>query len=297
MLPQKTMLSQQLTERTYWDSVHRGSGGGHPEAASTALDTSAGKRLKILIKRVLGPAFTEAIGNYDDYLLWNIILPRFLKDRAGQSVVEIGSAPGDFLVAVHQRFGLIPYGIEYSPVGAELNRRAFENSGLDPDHVIEADVLAPEAHTQYREFFDVVVSRGFIEHFTDPAEVIARHLSLLKPRGLLIVGIPNLRGMNRLLSLIFDRQVVAMHNLNIMTRDRLAALFPNDLVTPLFCNYYGTFNIRLISARPTSSLRFLLALCWKIQPALNVTFRFLFGQRGAESRWFSSNLLFVGIKL
>ncbi|MGH8372258.1 MAG: class I SAM-dependent methyltransferase [Gammaproteobacteria bacterium] len=295
MLVQKTSSAQKLTERTYWDTVYRGSD-GHPEIASAGSDVSIGKRLKTGIKGILGPRFTQALGNYDDYLLWDVILPRFLENRTGQSVVEIGSAPGDFLVALHQRFGLVPYGIEYSPIGADLNRRTFTEAGLNPNHVVEADVLAPDTCTKYQEFFDVVVSRGFIEHFTDPADVIARHLDLLKPGGLLIVGIPNLRGLNYLLSSIFDRHVVAMHNLTIMTRDHLAALFPDNLVMPAFCNYYGTFNVRLISARPTSPLRVVLTLCHKVQPVLNLTFRCLFGRHGAESRWFSSNLLFIGIK-
>lgn len=295
MSKQNVTSAHRLTERNYWDTVYRGSE-GHPEAAPFDLDTSIGRRLKTRIKRILGPAFIDALRNYDDYLLWEVILPRFLQKRPGQSAVEIGSAPGDFLVELHRRFGLVPYGIEYSPVGADLNRRSFGSAGLDPKRVIEADVLAPATHAQYREFFDVVLSRGFIEHFADPTDVIARHLDLLKPGGLLIVGIPNLRGLNLLLSSIFDRQVVAIHNLDIMTRGRFAALFPDDFITPLFCDYYGTFNFRLINTRPTSSLRPVLAICHKIQPLLNLIFRGLFGRRGAESRWFSSNLLFIGIK-
>lgn len=295
MPKQSATSAQRLTERNYWDTVYRGSE-GHPEAAPVDLDTSISRRLKTWVKGILGPAFTDALRNYDDYLLWEVILPRFLQQRAGQSAVEIGSAPGDFLVALHRHFGIVPYGIEYSPVGADLNRRSFSSAGLDPQRVIEADVLASDTRTQYREFFDVVLSRGFIEHFKDPADVIARHLDLLKPGGLLIVGIPNLRGLNLLLSSIFDRQVVAIHNLDIMTRERFATLFPGDLVTPLFCDYYGMFNFRLINTRPTSPRRFALSLCHKIQPLLNLTFHGLFGRRGAESRWFSSNLLFVGIK-
>lgn len=295
MSKQNAASAQRLTERNYWDTVYRGSE-GHTEAAPVDLDTSIGRRLKTWVKGILGPAFIDALRNYDDYLLWEVILPRFLQQRAGQSAVEIGSAPGDFLVALHRRFGIVPYGIEYSPVGADLNRRSFSSAGLDPLRVIEADVLASATRTQYREFFDVVLSRGFIEHFKDPKDVIARHLELLKPGGLLIVGIPNLRGLNLLLSSIFDRQVVAIHNLDIMTRERFAALFPDDLVTPVFCDYYGTFNLRLINTRPTSPWRFALSLCHKIQPLLNLTFRGLFGRRGAESRWFSSHLLFVGIK-
>ena len=51
--------------------------------------------------------------------------------------------------------------------------------------------------------FDVVMSRGFIEHFDEPSSVVDRHLDLLKPGGLLVVSIPNLRGVNGLLTRFF----------------------------------------------------------------------------------------------
>lgn len=282
-----------LSERSYWDTIY-GNPAVHHE--TTEASASIGKPLRSRLKRILGPAFIRAMGNYDDHLLWEAILPKFLENRAGQSIVEIGSAPGEFLVAAHQRFGLVPYGIEYSPIGADLNRQVFRTAHLDPHHIIEQDFFSPETHTRYRESFDVVISRGFIEHFTDPADVVAKHLNLLKPGGLLIVSIPNLSGLNFLLLWIFDRQLMAMHNLDIMSCRSFAALFPSGLVTPLFCNYYGTFNLRLINTRPDAVLRVILTLCWKLQPALNVAFHGLFGRRGAEMRWFSPNLLFVGVK-
>jgi 2-polyprenyl-3-methyl-5-hydroxy-6-metoxy-1,4-benzoquinol methylase len=42
-----------------------------------------------------------------------------------------------------------------------------------------------------------LVSWGLIEHFTDTESVISAHVNLLKPGGILIVSIPNLRGFNR----------------------------------------------------------------------------------------------------
>jgi 2-polyprenyl-3-methyl-5-hydroxy-6-metoxy-1,4-benzoquinol methylase len=70
----------------------------------------------------------------------------------GAKVVEVGSAPGEHLVRLKQRFGLTP-----------------------------------------REAFDVVLSGGFIEHFTDVAAIVQKHLQLLKPGGRLVVMIPNLK--------------------------------------------------------------------------------------------------------
>lgn len=64
---------------------------------------------------------------------------------------------------------------EYSPVGAKLNRENFKDWGLNPEHVIESDFFADDFQSAYRAQFDVVISRGFIEHFTSLQPVIDAH--------------------------------------------------------------------------------------------------------------------------
>ena len=276
---------RRLTDDGYWDGVH-----------ATEAQAWSGTRLRSRLKARLGPRLRESMRAYEDYLLWDVILPPYLEGRRGQAAVEIGSAPGSFLTQLHERFGLVPYGIEYSPPGAELNRRLFASHGIDPGNVIEADFFDPGLHQRHRERFDVVLSRGFIEHFADPEGAVRKHLDLLRPGGLLMVSVPNLRGLNLALAWLLHREVVAMHNLEIMARPRFAALFPADLVEPLFCGYYGTFSFCLFNVRPGSLMRLPLAAGLKAQVALNALFRGLLKDRGAESAWFSPNLLFVGIK-
>jgi SAM-dependent methyltransferase len=181
-------------------------------------------------------------------------------------------------------------------VGADLNRKLFAAHGADPANVIQADFFDPALQERYRGWFDVVVSRGFIEHFHDVEDVIRKHLNLLRSGGLLVVAIPNLRGINKPLSALFHREALAMHNQNIMTRERFASLFPSEQAERLFCGYYGTFSFYLFSAPPGSPMRVLLAACMKVQPVLNSLFRLLLEERGAESRWFSPTLLFLGVK-
>src|SRR5437899_107862 len=128
------LSKHRLTDEVYWDGVH---------AVEEEAWTSAGTRVKARLKTLLGPHLLESMRAYDDYLLWNVILPPHLEDRRGATAVEIGSAPGSFLAQLHDRFGLVPYGIEYSPPGAELNRRVFASHGIDPGHVIQADFFDP----------------------------------------------------------------------------------------------------------------------------------------------------------
>jgi SAM-dependent methyltransferase len=292
--------NQRLTEVGYWDGVHAGE-----DQVWTQSQVAPGREpgpalarahLKSGLKKLLGARLLASMRAYDHYLLWEVILPMYLGGRPGAKVMEIGSAPGEFLVRLNERFGLVPYGIEYSPRGAELNRRLFATHGLDPDNVIQADFFAPEVHERYRGSFDVVLSRGFIEHFRDVEDVVGKHLNLVRQGGLLVVIIPNLRGVNLALSWLFHREVVAMHNLDIMARDRFAALFPGDQVEPLFCDYFGTFSFYLFNTRPGSLMRLPLAACTRAQLLLNALFRLVLKDRGGDSPWFSPNLLFVGVK-
>ncbi len=90
---------------------------------------------------------------YSDYLLWDVIFPRYLPRREGLKVVEIGSAPGDTLVRLKETFSFIPYGVEYSPQGAELNRKTFREHNIDASNVIEADFFLRISGTDTRNIF------------------------------------------------------------------------------------------------------------------------------------------------
>jgi SAM-dependent methyltransferase len=138
------------------------------------------------------------------------------------------------------------------------------------------------------------MSRGFIEHFDDPHEVVKRHVDLLKPGGYLIVSIPNKRGVNRLLAQLFNRRGLAMHNLDIMRLDTFRHLFDIPSLHTLHCGYLGVFSFRQFNTPKRSPLRFLLSFCQFIQYGLNGLYRLLFPRLGPESAWFSPYLLYIG---
>jgi 2-polyprenyl-3-methyl-5-hydroxy-6-metoxy-1,4-benzoquinol methylase len=281
---------QSLTRREHWDAVHDSERvvAERPRAAERS-----GWRRRV--KSLLGPGFRDAMGSYDDHQIWQGIYRKYMP-AAGASVVEIGSAPGEHLVKLNEAFGLVPYGIEYSASGVEVNQATFRAGGIDPANVIEMDFFSDECLERYRDSFDVVVSRGFIEHFEDAASVVDRHLALLKPGGLLIVSIPNLQGVNRALTRLFHKELIPMHNLEIMSMRAFERLFDHRKVKPLVCSYVGTFSFYLFNTPEGSRLAPLLRACMKAQTGLNVLFRTLLGDRGFENRFTSPQLIFAGIK-
>jgi SAM-dependent methyltransferase len=216
----------------------------------------------------------------------------------GARVLEVGSAPGDVLVEFARRMGVVPFGVEYSAEGVDVNRRLFKAHGLNADNVIHADLFDEEFQREYRGAFDIVYSGGFIEHFSSPGEAVDRHLNLLADGGYLVIAIPNLRGLNYALARLFSRRLIAIHNLTIMKRREFRRLFDDPRLMPLACRYYGTFSLSLFSdeARPAAAAQKALALLEHAQPMLNLAFRRLFGDRGAESSWTSPALIYIGRK-
>ena len=275
-----------LSDKQYWDSVHSQQGSDRKEVPLR-------NRLKDLARKILGQ---RSLRYYSDYLFWDVILPRYLPRQEGLKALEIGSAPGDMLVRLKETFGFVPYGVEYSKEGAELNRKIFSEHNIDPSNVIEADFFSENFQERYEGHFDIVLSFGFIEHFTDVEDVISRHIKVLAKGGHLVVAIPNLRGFNYFLGCVFNRKILKMHNIGIMQKKVFCGLFDSKLLEEKFCNHYGTFDFGMFNTEQDSPLRFLLGFCKMWQAVFNAVFPRLFGDKGLESGFFSPYLLFIGVK-
>lgn len=140
------------------------------------------------------------------------VIDRFAASSSPLSVLEIGGAPGGYLVHLWRRFGHRVSVLDNSPVGVELSQLNFELLGV-PGTVYEGDLFTS---TERTERFDIVYSLGLIEHFDDTAAVVAAHLRYLKPGGTLIVGCPNFRGINFTLLRRLSPSLLSWHNLEAM---------------------------------------------------------------------------------
>lgn len=171
-------------------------------------------------------------------------LRTLLRDARGE-VLEIGCAPGRWLAFVSREFGLAVSGIEFTADGAAATRRNLELLGVQQADIREGDFLTVTPSPRY----EVVVSFGFVEHFTDVEAVIARHAAWVRPGGLLIIGVPNFRGVHGWLQKALDPEVLAHHNLAIMDVDRLAEIGPPSGLVTESVEYLGSLEPSLPIAR------------------------------------------------
>ncbi len=128
----------------------------------------------------------------------------------GASVVEVGCAPAKWLGFYAERFGAYVEGIEYSEKGAKLSQDNLDMLG------VQGRIVHDDFFTTDPQIYDLVVSLGFIEHFEDLDSAFARHLDFVAPEGRLLIGVPNFRGVNRLLQRWADPSYLALHNLRAM---------------------------------------------------------------------------------
>jgi len=127
--------------------------------------------------------------------------------------IEIGGFPGTFCVYFNQQFNLnvtlLDFYINKSVIEQLEDINHLQRGTI---HCIESDFFDFKSEQQY----DVVFSSGFIEHFKDTKDVIDRHIELLSEKGVLLILLPNFRGLNGWLNKIFNKSGYEAHNINSM---------------------------------------------------------------------------------
>ncbi len=109
--------------------------------------------------------------------------PRFGKPG---NILDVGCGSGWFLRGMRAQ-GWNAYGVEVNPAAARMGK---EKEGLDI-------FCGPLQGAGFEEdFFDYVRLNHSFEHMTSPHETLAEIRRILKPTGKLMIGVPNVDGLN-----------------------------------------------------------------------------------------------------
>ena len=154
-------------------------------------------------------------------------------DLGGHELLEVGCGRSRRLPYFAKEFGFSVTGIDYSPIGCDQARSILEKSGVR-GRIVMSDFSTPP--DDMLEAFDVVVSFGVVEHFSDTASCVAELSKFLKPGGLMITEIPNYVGLigwlqKRLCRSIFDVHVP-------LDRESLKAAHEQAGLLVLSCKYF-----------------------------------------------------------
>ena len=154
-----------------------------------------------------------------------------LLDTAPGCVLEIGCGGGANLSELKRRYPACrTVGVELQPEAAAV---ALRHHAVD--EVRSGDILDAAAVDFADASFDVIVMSHVLEHFSEPARVIARALPWLAPQGRLLVALPNVRHVSVLLELFWrgdfryrDAGILDATHLRFFTRKSALRFFQHN---------------------------------------------------------------------
>lgn len=130
----------------------------------------------------------------------------------GKSVIEIGAGDSQWLPYLAKKYpGARFTGLDYSKAGCEkLAERAAAISETTTIDIYHQDMFAMESELHGK--FDLVLSFGVVEHFTELPHALSAKQKYLKDQGLMFLLIPNMAGLLGYLTKLFNREIYEMHN-------------------------------------------------------------------------------------
>lgn len=167
------------------------------------------------------------------------------KHKAGGKLIDVGCAHGVFLSSIRDFGSWEVWGVEINPEASQYARQEFS---LD----VYTGTLE-EAGFPAR-FFDVVTLWDVLEHLPDPIGSLQEIHRILKPDGILVVGVPNVKSV--------DARIFGKYWIGLDLPRHLYVFSPQTLEQVLNRTSFAVVDIQYVSGSHYSflqSLRFVLA--------------------------------------
>lgn len=265
------MTEERLSKKKHWQNIHKKN--------DNLVNTLSNSKI---------------FQGYYHFALFRII--RKFWDGSFKNFIEIGCAPGNYLVKFKREFGVDAFGVDYEEEGCAKTIRNVARYGIPKENIILADFFDENFLSANREKFDVVFSAGFIEHFRQPENMVKKQASLLAKNGLLISIIPNARYLIELLS---DKKTISLHNQSIMNPQAFRKLFASDDLDVKYCGYFGgLFNFGIFGQKKSLAKAVFRAMFLIQRLTLDNFEKIYFAATGRDltSRYSSPSLLCIARK-
>ena len=173
----------------------------------------------------------------------------------GTRSLEIGCAQSYWLPHFGRAYGFAVAGLDYSAIGCERSRALLAREGVAGE-VVQADLFDPPARLEGA--FDLVFSRGVVEHFEDTAGTLRAFARFARPGGFVVTTIPNLSGLLGPLQKFLYRPVYDVHV--PLDADDLARGHADAGLAVRSCHYFLFANVGMchLGDMPRDSAEYLV---------------------------------------
>jgi len=161
----------------------------------------------------------------------------YLLEYSNQRWIELGCSPGYVSYLLFRRIPFVPFGVDFSPEAHMYLETMAQHAGV---HATLFQLDVREFTTS--EPYDVVMSFGLLEHFSNAGEILEHHYRLCRKAGLLVVAIPHFRYLQWFYHRVFDRQDLAKHNLSMMNLHTFKEFAHRHNLELLHLGYVGRIN-------------------------------------------------------
>ena len=165
-----------------------------------------------------------------------------LNGRKGERLIEVGCGGSLWLPYFASRFNMEITGIDYSPTGCNRAREILKRLNIHGE-IIETDLFRPPS--EMVDAFDVLVSLGVVEHFSDPSACICACGKFLRLGGKMITVIPNMTG---LVGKVQKCMSPVVFNVHVpLKKEDLEEAHRSAGLRVLSCDYFMFFNLSVVN--------------------------------------------------
>jgi SAM-dependent methyltransferase len=194
-----------------------------------------------------------------DYVFGDI-LAKLIADNGIKNAIELGGFPGYYSIYLkkyqHLTTTLFDYYIHDGIIKELLVKNGLQEGDIQ---IIEADLF----NYTPQQLYDMVLSFGLIEHFSDTAAIIKTHLQFLKPGGTLFITLPNFTGVNGWVQRKFDLENYNKHYIDCMNPAFLAETCRQLGLKNIEAYYHGRFTVWLESkSQRSAAARWAVKAIW-----------------------------------
>ena len=224
---------------------------------------------------------------------WHVFFQESLGQYSNQGadLLELGCGGSAFLPYFARRFGFSVSGIDYSKNGIETERQICESHDVDCT-LYCSDIFSPPQECLGR--FDVVVSFGVLEHFTDTESTLRSFSNFLRPGGRLLTVVPNMKGLCGFGQKLIAPDIYSIHETLDIERIKTAHLGAGldlDYVKYFLFSNFGVIN----PGSNSDPIRWVLFHGLRAVTAISWCAESIFGQFPAN-RWTSPYLISIATK-